>query len=233
MLGLQVSRFDLSCELVEGLAANSLAERFRESSIDDLGETAQLALDRVSLADQHLKDAILWPLLVNKVVAEDLVLRLELSVDAAIPLLHATGVPRHVEVKQVPAMSLEVDALAGRVRGDQDANRVLLGVRVECLLDFLAFLRWCWAVIDRNPLVCSVAVRDRRFELLPQIPFRVVVFGEDDDSRVVPLGARLAEIGAHIPPNPLEQFLDAGVGQVTGLFRDLGHLVEELLFLGE
>ena len=65
---------------------------------------------------------------VDEVVAVDLGVRLELAVDAAVALLHAARVPGHVEVEQVPAVGLEVQALAGGVGGDQDADRVLLRV---------------------------------------------------------------------------------------------------------
>ncbi len=79
------------------------------------------------LADQHGEDAVLGPLLVDEVVAEDFVLRLELAVDAAVALLHAAGVPRHVEVEQVPAVGLKIETLAGGVGGDEDAHGVLAG----------------------------------------------------------------------------------------------------------
>ena len=70
----------------------------------------------LGLADQDGEDAVLGALVVDEVMAEDLGLRLELAVDAAVALLHAARVPRHVEVEQVPAVGLEVRALRGRRR---------------------------------------------------------------------------------------------------------------------
>ena len=60
-------------------------------------------------------------------MAADLGGRLELAVDAAVALLDAAGVPGQVEVEQVRAVGLEVEALAGGVGGDQDAERMLRG----------------------------------------------------------------------------------------------------------
>ena len=54
-------------------------------------------------------------------MAVDLRRRLELAVDAAVPLLDATGVPRQVEVEQVGAVGLEVQPFPGGIGSDQDA----------------------------------------------------------------------------------------------------------------
>ena len=105
-------------------AADALAERLGQLGIDDLGQAAEFLLDRLRLADQHLQNAIFGPLRVDEVMAEDLGLGLELAVDAAVALLHAAGIPGHVEVEQVPAMRLQVEAFAGGVGGNQDAHRV-------------------------------------------------------------------------------------------------------------
>jgi hypothetical protein len=49
---------------------------------------------------------------------------LQLTVDAAIALFQAARVPREVEMKQVVAPGLEVEALAGGVGGDEDPQRL-------------------------------------------------------------------------------------------------------------
>jgi hypothetical protein len=65
-------------------------------------------------------------------------LGLEGAVDAAVALLEAGGVPGDVEVEEVGAGGLEVDALAGGVGGEQDAHGVVGGVGVEGALDLFA-----------------------------------------------------------------------------------------------
>ena len=71
-------------------------------------------------------------------MAADLVGRLELAVDAAVALLDPAWVPGQVEVEEVGAVGLEVEAFAGGVGGEQDAQGVLRGVGVEAALDLLA-----------------------------------------------------------------------------------------------
>ena len=73
------------------------------------------------------QDAVLGPLLVNEVVAEDLGIRLEFPVDAPVALLHTARVPGHVEVKEVPAVRLKIQSFTGGVGRDQDAQRMALG----------------------------------------------------------------------------------------------------------
>ena len=78
-------------------------------------------------------------------------------------------------------MRLQVEAFAGRVGGDEDANRVFVGGGVERLPDLFP-LRWrCGTVVDRNPVCGPVALRNGRIELLLQVALRVVVFSEDED----------------------------------------------------
>ena len=89
--------------------------------VDHLRQAAQLALDGLGLADQHVEHPVLDPLRQHEVVAAHLGRRLQLAVDAAVALLDAAGVPRQVEVEEVGAVGLEVQALAGRVGGEQDA----------------------------------------------------------------------------------------------------------------
>ncbi len=97
----------------------------RPGGVDHLGQAAQFAFDRLGLAHQRFEDAILGTLLVNEVVAEHFRVGLQLAVDAAVALLHAAGIPRHVEMEQVPAVGLQVEALAGGIGGDENAHRML------------------------------------------------------------------------------------------------------------
>jgi hypothetical protein len=61
---------------------------------------------------------------------------------------------------------LQVDALAGGVGGQQDAERVLARVGVERSLDLLALGLRRRAVVDRDAVLGTVGALDHNFELL-------------------------------------------------------------------
>ena len=103
------------------VVADAAAQPPLDVVVDDLRQAAQLAIDGLGLAHQHLEHAVLDPLRQHEVVAAHLRRRLQLAVDAAVALLDAAGVPRQVEVEEVGAVGLEVQPLAGRVGGEQDA----------------------------------------------------------------------------------------------------------------
>ena len=89
--------------------------------VDHLRQAAELALDGLGLADEHLEHPVLDTLRQHEVMAAHLRHRLQLAVDAAVALLDAPWVPRQIEVEQVGAVGLEVQTLARRVGGQQDA----------------------------------------------------------------------------------------------------------------
>ena len=189
-VGVEVGRLDLAFEGVHLVAANPGSERVGEPGVDHLRQAAELFLDGLGLADEGHQDAILGTLLVDEVMAEDLGARLELPVDPPVALLHPAGVPGHVEMEEVGAVGLEVQALAGRVGGDQDAEGMLARVGVEGELDGFPLVMRRRTVEDRDPVVGAVGPVDRGRELLMEIALGVVVLGEDEDPRVVP-GCRL------------------------------------------
>src|SRR5262249_14459535 len=121
-----------------------------------------------------------------EVVASDLGRALQLAVDAAVALLHAARVPRHIEVEEVRAMILKVDALARCVGGDEDAERMLCWIGVERPLDLLARVLSHAAGERRDALARAVGSRDRCTELLIEVALGVDVFGEDDDAAFGP-----------------------------------------------
>ena len=156
--------------------------------VDHLREAAELLLDRLGLPDEHLEHAVLDALGQHEVVAAHLVGRLELAVDAAVALLDAAGVPGQVEMEEVRAVRLEVQALAGGVGGEQDAQRVLRGVGVEPALDLLAPRAAREAVDHLDALVGAVGALDGLLEDRLQVALRALaVLGEDQDAAVVPL----------------------------------------------
>ena len=102
----EVGRVNLLLKCIDLVATDSSFQRVRQPHVNDLGEAAEFLLDRLGLADQSDQNAVLWPLLVDEVMTEHLIARLKLAVDPAVALFHATGVPRHVEMKQIRAMGL-------------------------------------------------------------------------------------------------------------------------------
>ena len=76
--------------------------------IDHPREAAQFVPDCLCLLDNRFEDTILGPVLVDKVVAENFGRRLELAIDASIPLFKAARVPGHIEVKEAIAVSLKI-----------------------------------------------------------------------------------------------------------------------------
>ena len=59
-------------------------------------------------------------------------------------------------MEEVPAVSLQVEALARGIGGDQNPQWVLFGIGVEGFLDLLAVRGRGGAVIDRDALLGSV-----------------------------------------------------------------------------
>ena len=71
------------------------------------------------------KDPVLGALRIDEIAAGDDVRRLQLAVDAAVALLQPRWIPRQVEMDEVVAAGLEVDAFARGVGAEQDAKRLL------------------------------------------------------------------------------------------------------------
>jgi hypothetical protein len=59
-------------------------------------------------------------------------------------------------MEQIPAMSLEIQALAGSIGRDQNPNRMLVRISVKGVLDRLAFVGRSGTVIDGDSLVGSI-----------------------------------------------------------------------------
>ena len=152
---------------------------------------------------------------------------LQLAVDAPVALLHAARVPRDVEVEQVGAVVLEIDALATGIGRHQDAQRMTGRIGVEGGLDSLPALFADAPVEGHDPLTVAIGTGDSRLELLDEIPLRVRVLGEDEHAPVVPPCVRCAEARAEVRLHPGEEMPDPAVGQIPGLVGDAGHLVEQ------
>jgi hypothetical protein len=89
---------------------------------------------------------------VIKVVTENLFGRLKFTVNTTIALFKPGGVPGDVEVKEVVAVVLEIQALAGCIGCQKDAHRGPGGVGIERFLDLMAFFKRSFASLDKNTL---------------------------------------------------------------------------------
>ncbi len=171
----------------ERVVVDAAGQRAIDVGLDHRGERAQLLLDGGDLLDQGVEDAVLGPVAVREVVAAHHRLALQRAIDAAVALLHARRVPRDVEVEQIGAVALEVQALARGVGRDQDAHRVFVERAVERALDQGALIIGHAAVKlhdARVALVRVVAEVERGGELIDEVGLGVAVLGEDDHAAI-------------------------------------------------
>ena len=134
MFGLEICGFYFMFQRLDVGAADAVAKGLGELCVDHLSQAAELPLNGFGFSHQGSQNAVLGPLLVDEVVAEDLRLWLELAVDAAVALLHAAWVPGDIEVEQVPAVGLKVQAFAGGIGGNQDTDRMFAGWALKACL---------------------------------------------------------------------------------------------------
>ena len=97
----------------------AFGQTLRDALFDHLADRSELLADGLRLPDQRLQDDVGFALLVAEISANDLFRRLKLTIDAAVALLQPGGVPRQIEMNQVGAIALEVDALAGSIGADR------------------------------------------------------------------------------------------------------------------
>ena len=193
------------------------------------------------LVTRTLQHPILLPLRQHEVVAIDLAGRLQLAVDPAVALLDAARVPGQVEMEEVGAVGLKVEALAGGIRGDEDAQGILHGVGIEAALDLFAPRTAGQTVDDLDTFFRPVRVFDGLFEHVPEMALRpLAVLREDEHAARVPT-RRGASRGS--PPerrqrralvlaNPVDEPAGLGIGQVPALVRNLLHPLDEPLLAG-
>ena len=172
-------------------------------------------------------------------MAKDLRRRLKLAVDAAVALLEATRIPGEIEMKEVVAVGLEIETLTGGVGGDEDAERLGGRIGVEGFFDFLAAVGRSRAAEDGDAAVGRVGTVDCGREHLLEVAGGVFPFGENQDADGGPGGRRArgratgeADGGAAVLLEPGDEGADAGVGAVTRVIGNRGHLVEEVSLAG-
>ncbi|GAB3653091.1 hypothetical protein GCM10028833_25790 [Glycomyces tarimensis] len=134
---------------------------------------------------------------------------LAVAVNAAGALFELVGVERDVVVDQAVAVVLEVDALAGGVGGEQDAQPVVGGVGLEGQADLLAVFDVHAAVEERD----AVAAEALGAEEVVEPVEGVAVLGEDHDAVVQPLAVGLAR---RVEEGEEARGLGVGDGEMVG-----------------
>jgi hypothetical protein len=226
-------RVELGDALGQGAAGQAAGEHGQDAVTHDGGEAAELAGDGVALGGEAREHGVFGQVLVPEVVAPHLGRRLQHAVDAAVALLDAGGVPREVEVEEVGAVGLEVDALARGVGGHEDAQGVLLGVGVEGRFEGLALVLVLRPVQAADARVVAVGALDGPAELIDQPRARVGKLREHDHppgqpGRVFGVGrSEGCERRALVLPHPVDEGLHPRVGLVGGGLGEGGHLREQ------
>jgi hypothetical protein len=106
--------------------------------------------------------------------------RLELAIDAAVPLFEPGGIPRQIQMNEVRAIGLEVDVLPSGIGAYEDTQRLGVRVCVESPFDLFPSSRSRRSREHPNALLGAM----RTGQNLAQSPFEpapgVLVFREDD-----------------------------------------------------
>ena len=136
-------------------------------------------------------------------------------------------------MEDIPAVRLKIEALTGRVCRDQNAERMFGRIGVEGSLNDLALADRGRTMEDCDALLCSIGAEVCGRELLLKVPLGIVVFREEDDADVVPLGAWRGESRAHVLLDPLDQLHDLASGNARLDFGQFSHLLQESLLLGK
>ena len=221
-------------ETVDPVTAHAfLADGPGDTRFEHLRGAAELLANAFHLVHQHLQDTIFRPLDEDEVTAEHLVGWLQLAVDAAVALVETARVPGQIEMTQVMAMALEIEALPRRVGGDENAQRVVARLGVEGVLDVFPPVPGGRPGEGLDPFVCLVGMNDGLVQAALKPAARVFVFGEDEKATVVPLrrhGPERRLNRAHVGVDPLDDPAHARIGVVATCLGDLAHFVDESQF---
>ena len=122
------------------MAANAVLHHQIKTAVDHLRQAAQFLANGLCLADKRSQHPVFGSLLIEEVPAIHVWIWLEFAVNATVPLLHAAGVPRYVKMEDIPAVCLEIESLACRICGDQNADRMFCRIGVESGFDSLTLI---------------------------------------------------------------------------------------------
>lgn len=164
-------------------------------------------------------------------VDEHLGAGLAVAVDAAVALLQAGGREGNLHVDHAVAVALQVDALAGGVGGQQDAQGPHRRVVLELGLDALPGQR-VHAAVEQGQALSLVAGQAPGSHQLLQVRLGVAVLAEHDHPLVVPPAlAGVVGLRAGLR-QPVQEPLRLGVGPPPGGSGPGGHGLQQLPLLG-
>ncbi len=205
------------------LALDAAGEEFRDAALDDRRGTAELAADDLGLFDEPAQHAVLRALRIDEIAAVDATCRLQFAIDAAVALFEAARVPRQVEMEQVAAMALQVQAFARRVGRHEDAQRIVGRRGIEGPLDLFAAIGRGGAGEHGDACLGVFGIGDR-FAQQPLDPApRILIFGKDQQAALAPGSAASAESRHHFASDPVDEMPDAGVRIGAASLGDLPH----------
>ncbi len=154
---------------------------------------------------------------VDRVPNQDLFRLLSMAVDTAVALLHHVGVVGYLQVDQHVAVVLEVDALGSGIGGQQDADLGVPGVGLEGGLHLLTLVL-IHATMENGE---SITVASCGQDLVEPL-VGGTVFGEEDDSPIVPFAIRL-----EVFFDPVDDGARLGIGSMALALGPSTHLVDQ------
>ena len=186
---------------------------------------AELSPDHLGLANERVQHPVLLPLRIDEIAAGHDLGRLQFAVDAAVALFEARRVPGQVEMDEVMATGLKVQALAGRVRADENADGLLIEGRVEGDLDPVALLEARLSREDEDATVqvraAPAALEKPLLQPLDEPTTRVVPFREQKEPAIPPAVRGVQ----HLSLDPVQDRLDARVSRVARRAADGQHSI--------
>ena len=120
LLGVERRLLYLARQLLGVAMPDTLSQTVLDVIVDDFREASELSLYSFSFLNQNLEHSIFDPLRKYEIVAVHFRSWLKFTVNTPVALLDAVWIPGQIEMKQIRAMRLEVQAFPGRIGREQD-----------------------------------------------------------------------------------------------------------------
>jgi len=151
---------------------------------------------------------------------------LKLAIDAAISLLKPRGIPGQVEVNEIVAPCLKVQALPRGIGANENANRFLLKRSIERDLDAISFNETSLPSKDKDTPVqinlVTAALEKTFLQPFHEPTTCIVPFGKQDQPPFSPCKGVIQHLGL----DPIEDGFNARVGQIARRAGNTKHLVD-------
>jgi hypothetical protein len=182
-----------------------------------------LLSDHLGLANERVQNAVFLALVIEEIAARHGLRGLKLAVDTSIALLKARRVPRQVNMDEIMAACLQVEAFARRIGAYEDADGLLLEGCIEGDLDSVALFQAGLSCEVEDPSVqldtANAALKQTFLDPLDQPATRVFPLGEQNEPPVPPNVVSVQ----HLVLDPVKDCLDTGIGQVPHGGADREH----------